>query len=428
MSQIITAFWIFLELWFYQLFWNIFFQVKIRKKWYYRALCVAWVIGVVVTFFELPQQIYTIFFLFYFTFISNYLFDGKWYQHAIVVLLGSSIMGIADTVVLYGISAFLNISLSQLIWKKSMYILACTSTRLLLIFSCWIIVRIRKIQNIHSIQWRWIFLSSLYPILSFAMMLVIFNISKNDSDLSFNVVLFSCFLIGINFATIYLLGQMERTSAESKEMSLLNQQRELQTEHIIALERSYRSQRRLTHEFRNQLQTISELLAINEVLKAQEYIRDLQGMQSTKIFCTNSGHPIIDAILNHKNQMAKDRGIDLQVNLNNLSDIDISTDMLTVLLSNLLDNAIEGCCRTKDDRQIICKLVAQENFLVSIKNTSNPVLITDGHIATSKKPQEDHGYGLPRIQCILDELHAEYVFDYQDGWFTFVAEIPLYRN
>ena len=69
--------------------------------------------------------------------------------------------------------------------------------------------------------------------------------------------------------------------------------------------------------------------------------------------------------------------------------------------------------------------IANDTLWISVKNTSTPVKITNGTIPTSKEPKEEHGYGLPRIQSILDQLGAEYAFDYKDGWFTFVAEIPL---
>lgn len=425
MPELLTAFWMFLELWFCQLFWKIFFQPKVSKTLYYLALCLAWFTGVAITFLDLSQPIYTIFYIFYFIVISSYLFEGKWFQHTIVIVLGFSIIGIMDTVILYGASAFLGISLSQLVWKKTLYIVICTASRFLLVFVGWLIGRFRKTQDIHSIQGKWLLLSSLFPCLSFAMMLVIFDISKGNSDLSYSAILYSCILVIVNIATIYLLGQMEKTSRESKEMALLNQQRELQTEHILALERSYRNQRQATHDFRSQLQTISDLLSMGEAAKAKDYIQELRGMQTTRFFCTNSGHPIIDAILNHKSQTAKDLCIDMQLSINDLSSVNIGTDMLTVLLSNLLDNAIEGCCRLESERQIICEFVAQEILWLSIKNTSCPVTIKEGVIPTSKEPKDDHGYGLPRIQFILDQLHAEYAFDYKNGWFIFAAEIPL---
>ena len=62
---------------------------------------------------------------------------------------------------------------------------------------------------------------------------------------------------------------------------------------------------------------------------------------------------------------------------------------------------------------------------LSIKNTAIPVKVVGNAIPTSKEPKEDHGYGIPRVQYILNQLKAEYAFGYKDGWFTFAAEIPL---
>ena len=199
----------------------------------------------------------------------------------------------------------------------------------------------------------------------------------------------------------------------------------IQTEHILALEKSYRAQRQVTHDFRNQLQAISDLLAMGELNAAKDYVQQLQGQQTTRIFTVNSHHPIIDAVLNHKYQTAKEHNIDIQVQVNDLSKVTIGTDMLIVLLSNLLDNAIEGCCRVYGQRTLMCSLVADESLLISIKNSSVPVKIINNSIPTSKASKDDHGYGLSQIKHILNQLNAEYAFDYRAGWFAFVAEIPL---
>lgn len=186
-----------------------------------------------------------------------------------------------------------------------------------------------------------------------------------------------------------------------------------------------RAQRKATHEFKNQLQAISDLLTLGEIDEAKKYIQTIQGQQTTRIFCVNSHHPIIDAVLNHKYQTAKEYGIDVQVQVNDLSAISIETNQLVVLLSNLLDNAIEGCCRVAGERALYCSMVASDVLQLSVRNTSLPVKIWNNTIATSKKSKINHGYGLSQVHSILNQLRAEYAFDYQDGWFTFVAEIPL---
>lgn len=426
MSHLISAFWIFLELYFLQFLLQAFFQVKVDKRTFYFVVTIVGCIAVAVTLFNFPQFAYTFFYIAFLALISNYLYNGTFLQHAIAVLIGISIAGALDTLMLYGASALLGISLAQLYTKKALYTILCSLPRLLLVFLGWLLKKIRTAKGFHSIQVKWLLLSIMFPILSFLMMMVVFDMSKSNSDLSYGAVVFSVILVIVNFSTIYLLEQLERSSESAKKESLLRQEQQLQTEHILALEKNYREQRQRAHDFRNRLQTIYDLLEMNQPDKAKAYVRELQGMQTTRLFLSNSGHAIIDAILNHKSQIAKEQDIDLQIQLNSLKQVNIGTDMLTVLLSNLLDNAIEGCARLSGERQIIMELIAKPDMLwLSIKNTSVPVKVIGNSIPTSKEPKEDHGYGIPRIQHILNQLKAEYAFGYKDGWFTFAAEIPL---
>lgn len=132
----------------------------------------------------------------------------------------------------------------------------------------------------------------------------------------------------------------------------------------------------------------------------------------------------IDAILNQKYQTAIESQIEMQFCINDLSSIQLSASKLVVLLSNLLDNSIEACRRIETGRQIQCTILEKNGFFLSIRNTSPPVLITEHGIATTKLSASEHGFGLPSVCRILASLHAEYVYDYEDGWFQFTAEIP----
>lgn len=91
---------------------------------------------------------------------------------------------------------------------------------------------------------------------------------------------------------------------------------------------------------------------------------------------------------------------------------------MLVLLSNLLDNAIEGCCRVKEQRVLVCRLILEEDALqISVKNSSLPLTIVENAIPTSKEPKAEHGFGLPRIQYIVKQFRGTCVFDFQNGWF-----------
>ena len=425
MTSLISAFWTLLELGFLCLFWNCLFQQKVSSLKYCLVLLAVCLFCQIYMNIGLNQLIKMLLTTSIYLVASVTLNRGKWYQHLVFVLLGTGIIGFFDTAFLYGASAILGISLSDLIWKKLLYVTVVTLGKLIPIFLAWLFLHFRKIRNLQTLEGKWLLLSILFPVASHAMLFTVYRNYQNQADISEGVVFFSMLLVVANVAILYLISLIEKNTAEQKEKALLTQQMELQTEHILALEKSYRSQRKITHEFHNQLQTIADLLDMEKIDAVKDYVRELQGTQTTRIFRANSGHAVIDAVLNHKSQLAAENGIDMNIRLNDLSEINIGMNRMIVLLSNLLDNAIEACCRKESDRQIFCEIIANDTLWISVKNTSTPVKITNGTIATSKKQKEDHGYGLPRIQSILDQLGAEYAFDYKDGWFTFVAEISL---
>lgn len=360
----------------------------------------------------------------YLLILSYILFRGSILRHLLISIVGYIFAGILDSVFLYGSCALMGISLSEFIWKKLAYSTVVTVSKLLALFLAWFILRIRRKASNQRIHPRWLLLSLIFPIVSLLMLTVIFPNYQKSSDLSVGAFVFSIGLAVANIAILYLIQHLEDQTHKEYEMVLLNQQMEIQTDSIIALEKSYRAQRQATHEFRHHLQTISNLLGNNDNRPARDYLQELLKTQTNRVLCINSGHPIIDAIVNQKYQSAKELDVDMQIQVNDLSKIAIETEALVVLLSNLLDNAIEACQRFDGERIIECSMVASDGFLISIRNTSSPVIISGKTIITSKEPKEEHGYGLLNSQRILDLLNAEYTFNYDNGWFYFVAEIP----
>lgn len=215
------------------------------------------------------------------------------------------------------------------------------------------------------------------------------------------------------------IGQREGDS----DALLLKQHMELQKESMNALEQNYRLQRKSTHEFEHHLQVLGDLLKQGETEAACEYLDKLKKNRSMHIMGVNSRHPVVDVILNQKYQLARESDILVQVQVNDLSGLDIPSDSLVVVLTNLWDNAIEACRRIDGCREIFCSILYDDGLYISIRNTSNPVRITDGKIATSKTDPLSHGFGLMSVCYTLDGIGAEYSYGYDEGWFSFVAEI-----
>lgn len=424
MEYFLSAFWSILELITAHYLWCAFLKVKCSKQRYFIAFFSAWAFTLIYLCVGLPDQYEQIISLFMLAAVILVCFHGSLLRKILFVLLFFFMCGILDTAFLYGTCAVIGISLSQLVWQKMTYTVVVTISKLVAIFLAWLLHRMRKIRSYEPVQKNWLLLTIPFPAVSLGMLAIVFNSNREMGDLSINATILSAFLAISNIAIIFLFHLMERSNAETKKLALLNQQMTIQTSGIMALEKNYRAQRRATHEYRNQLQTIHDLLITENMQAALSYIQQLQGMQTTRIFTVNSHHPIIDAVLNQKYQIAQEYDIDVQMHVSDLSGVTISADHLVVLLSNLLDNSIEACLRLPDHRAIECNMILTDSLYLSVRNTSLPVEITGHFIPTSKEPKEDHGYGLLHIDFILNQLRAEYALSFADGWFEFAAEIP----
>ncbi len=222
----------------------------------------------------------------------------------------------------------------------------------------------------------------------------------------------------------YLSGRVRQQDLQELEARMQRQRLEMQTESINALEQNYRLQRKITHEFEHHIQVLDDLLETGAVEEARQFIRQLRGSRSYRSIGVNSRHTIIDVILNQKYQTAQENDIRMQIQVNDLSRVTLPTDTLVVILSNLMDNAIEACRSLDGYREIDCRVLYEDDLYVAIRNTSRPVEIQNKSIATSKNDTLNHGYGLNNICFLLDKMEAEYTFYYSDGWFYFAAEIP----
>lgn len=425
MEYIIGAVWSILELISFSIFCSAFLvktaDAKKCRLFYSAAFCVMYLFTNIINIAP-AQQIINIA---AYVCLSFCLYRGQWLKHLLTVALLFVFASAIDTLMLYSTSLVLEIGYDELVWKKFTYITVVTVGKLIEVLIAYIILYLYPATGKQYVQGKWLGLLLLFPAASLSTLLVIFSTYKTDEDLPTGAF-FLCIMLGLaNIANVYLVRSMEKTAQKESEMRLVNQQMEIQTHSILELEKQYRLQRQATHEHQRQLQTIHDLITSNKVDIAQSYIEELRGNQATRLCVINSHHPIIDAVLNHKYQMAKERSIEMQIQVNDLSTVKLSSDEVVVLLSNLLDNAIEACERISEKRMIDCRIIQGDNLFLSIRNSSPPVSISNGLIHTSKVNKKDHGFGLVAVCHILDRYRAEYTYQYVNGWFQFVAEIPL---
>ncbi len=264
-----------------------------------------------------------------------------------------------------------------------------------------------------------------FPVVSLAIMLVmLFSFLGRNSSLGYLIVSFGIMIM--NFVTFEWLKFVSEKDRRWKQICLLQERNEERIRLYHEMSVNYEEQKRILHDYNNQIGCIQGLLKNNQYQEAKKYTEKLADSFPDNIQNVDVNHPILNVVLNQKYRLAERKGISLSFYANDLSDIWLEEQDVVSLLSNLLDNAIEACEKLDGGREIWIKLVREKRqFVVSIRN---PVLasvdIQDNEIPTSKENKGKHGIGLKNVQMILEKYHGMGMMRNEEGCFSYTAVIP----
>ena len=203
-------------------------------------------------------------------------------------------------------------------------------------------------------------------------------------------------------------------------------QRELIETHYREVDNMYRQIRGWRHDYRNHIQTMKAYAAAGDWEAIRRYLDLLDEDLTTVDTVIKTGNPMADAILNSKISLAKAKGItvvaDAQIPVRlRSSEID-----LCCIIGNLFDNAIEASAELPEDRRLIRVYMDMKNtqLYISFTNfTAGKKLKKEGGLFRSTKG-EGHGFGLVRIDAIVERLGGYISRNSEDGAFTTEILLP----
>lgn len=167
---------------------------------------------------------------------------------------------------------------------------------------------------------------------------------------------------------------------------------------------------RQRHDMRHHLNALMELAGDNPEL--QQYIQNLtdQIPQASKAFCENR---MVNAILSHYASICRDKGIELKLQMAvPAENANVDDSKLCVVFGNLLENAVEACCRMPEGRKYIELNSQMHNglLIVTMDNSFNGQVRRDGQKFYSSK-RDAYGIGLASIRSVALEAQGEAQFE-----------------
>lgn len=206
-------------------------------------------------------------------------------------------------------------------------------------------------------------------------------------------------------------------------------QNKLVNRHYDEVETMYRRMRGWRHDYHNHIQTLMAYLSVAQYEEAARYL-ELLAEDLTKVDTVlRTGNVMVDAVLNSKLTMIQERDINVDATAMVPKEISISDIDLSVLIGNLMDNAMEACAKVpKEDRFIRIYIdVLKGQLYISVTNSMNGTAKRKGNHILSDK-QGNHGFGLLRIDDIVAK-HGGYLNRRtEDGVFATEVMLPLVES
>ena len=203
-------------------------------------------------------------------------------------------------------------------------------------------------------------------------------------------------------------------------------QRELIETHYKEVENMYTQMRGWRHDYRNHIQTMKVLASNWDMEGIKEYLNKLDTDLNTVDIAIKTGNAMADAIINSKVSLARSRDIDVSIDAHIPIKLKMSELDLCCILGNLFDNAIEASMPLPKEKRLIRVYMDMKGtqLYISFTNfTSTKKLTKLGNsFATTKG--EGHGFGLVRIDNIVDRLDGYLSRNSEDGAFTTEILIP----
>ncbi|MDE6750200.1 MAG: ATP-binding protein [Lachnospiraceae bacterium] len=203
-------------------------------------------------------------------------------------------------------------------------------------------------------------------------------------------------------------------------------QHELTETHYREIDNMYKKIRGWRHDYRNHIQTMKAYAASENWDAIKRYLDLLDDDLTSVDTVIKTGNPMTDAILNSKISLANSRNIkviaDACIPMKlNLSEID-----LCCIIGNLFDNAIEASMKLPENQRIIRLYMDLRNtqLYICITNfTAGKKMKKEGKLFRSTKG-EGHGFGLVRIDAIVERLNGYISRNSEDGAFTTEILLP----
>ena len=304
-----------------------------------------------------------------------------------------------------------------------------SAPKLMLLFFMLLIASKFSIQNRHIKIERFSLPLCILPVTSVVWMILSYHAFSTDELINQNnagmYIFYICnmLILFANIIVFYFHEQTIRTNEKYTELALTRQRERNSADYYDLLKQQNENARILIHDIKKHLSSA-------EMLKSNEYINsviDEFKVNKTVSYCNNT---LLNLITYRYSRLCENKGIKLDVNIQNAQLGFMNEPDITALFDNLLENAVEAAA--KSEGRFI-------NFSIDIRNTNFMVinlsnscdkkpLILNNRFISSKPDSALHGIGIKSIKRIVKKYGGYMDMSFSDNEKSFSSVITFQLN
>lgn len=231
-------------------------------------------------------------------------------------------------------------------------------------------------------------------------------------------------LIVINIISFYILVRISREHKESIRKSMLLVQINEQANNLDEMRRMYNELRKIRHDIKGQLGTVSELIRSGKNEQALSFLENAGISQAEMNVPVCTDNDMLNAILGFLSSKCSASEITLRTNVLS-SDIScFSPADISVILTNLITNAIEASVHSHG-KEISLELSVQRNYycIRVVNQIEKSVLESNPMLITTKTDKTAHGFGVTSVKMLAEKYDGMTSFYEKNG--QFIADVWL---
>lgn len=203
-------------------------------------------------------------------------------------------------------------------------------------------------------------------------------------------------------------------------------QNDLMVKHCDEVENIYRQMRAWRHDYHNHIQAM--LAMTDEPEELRTYLWMLNDDLTAVDTVLKTGNVMVDAILNSKLSLIKSKKITVHAKATVPAELSVSAVDLCAILGNLLDNAMEACLRQEEGEERFIRVyigILKKQLYLCVTNSAVGRAKKVGKTYLSAKHSDEHGFGLMRIDRLVEKYGGYVNRQHEDGAFATEVMLPL---